>query len=118
MATQKLSVQKALRRKFRRFLSAKADFNGLVLLKLQVGARVLPVAACLPACQGPFGAAALCRHAVPAGQHCWAPWRRRAEHAAPRAKLHGLQECLRDARRVEAITGQQDDRDNYVVPVR
>ena len=29
-----------------------------------------------------------------------------------------LQECLRDARRVESITGQQDDRDNYVVPVR
>lgn len=38
VATQKLSVQKALRKKFRRFLSAKADFNGLVLLKLQVGA--------------------------------------------------------------------------------
>lgn len=28
------------------------------------------------------------------------------------------QECLRDARRVEAITGQQEDRDHYVVPVR
>lgn len=28
------------------------------------------------------------------------------------------QECLRDARRVEAITGQQEDRDNYVVPAR
>ncbi|KAL4424005.1 hypothetical protein ABPG75_001306 [Micractinium tetrahymenae] len=62
VATQKLSVQKALRKKFRKFLSAKADFNGLVLLKLQ--------------------------------------------------------ECLRDARRVEAITGQQEDRDNYAVPVR
>lgn len=36
VATQKLSVQKALRRKFRRFINAKADFNGLVLLKLQV----------------------------------------------------------------------------------
>ena len=28
------------------------------------------------------------------------------------------QECLRDARRVESITGQQEDRDNYVVPTR
>lgn len=28
------------------------------------------------------------------------------------------QECLRDARRVESITGQQEDRDNYVVPAR
>ena len=37
VATQKLSVQKALRRKFRRYISAKSDFNGLVLLKLQVG---------------------------------------------------------------------------------
>lgn len=37
MATQKLSVQKALRRKFRRYITAKADFAGLVLLKLQVG---------------------------------------------------------------------------------
>lgn len=62
VASQKLSVQKALRRKFRRYLAATADFNGLVLLKLQ--------------------------------------------------------ECLRDARRVEAITGQQEDEDNYVVPVR
>ncbi|KAL4856536.1 DNA replication licensing factor MCM2 [Chlorella vulgaris] len=62
VASQKLSVQKALRRKFRRYLAAAADFNGLVLLKLQ--------------------------------------------------------ECLRDARRVEAITGQQDDDSNYVVPLR
>lgn len=29
-----------------------------------------------------------------------------------------MQECLRDARRVESITGQQEDRDNYVVPTR
>ncbi len=29
-----------------------------------------------------------------------------------------LQECLRDARRVEAITGQQEDRENYMVPTR
>ena len=36
MATQKLSVQKALRKKFRKYIHAKADFNGLVLLKLQV----------------------------------------------------------------------------------
>ena len=36
VATQKLSVQKALRRKFRRFVAAKGDFNALVLLKLQV----------------------------------------------------------------------------------
>jgi DNA replication licensing factor MCM2 len=62
VATQKLSVQKALRKKFRKYIHAKADFNGLVLLKLQ--------------------------------------------------------ECLRDARRVEAITGQQEDRENYVVPTR
>jgi hypothetical protein len=62
VSSQKLSVQKALRRKFRRYLAAAADFNGLVLLKLQ--------------------------------------------------------ECLRDARRVEAITGQQDDPTHYVVPVR
>lgn len=39
MASQKLSVQKALRRKFRRYLAATADFNGLVLLKLQVGGQ-------------------------------------------------------------------------------
>jgi hypothetical protein len=37
VSSQKLSVQKALRRKFRRYLAAAADFNGLVLLKLQVG---------------------------------------------------------------------------------
>lgn len=36
VATQKLSVQKALRKKFRKYIHAKADFNGLVLLKLQV----------------------------------------------------------------------------------
>lgn len=37
ISTQKLSVQKALARKFRRFLVAKADFNQLTLYKLQVG---------------------------------------------------------------------------------
>jgi len=49
VATQKLSVQKALRKKFRKFLSAKADFNGLVLLKLQASRRGT-------ACRGRTGA--------------------------------------------------------------
>ncbi len=40
VASQKLSVQKALRRKFRRYLAAAADYNGLVLLKLQVAGCV------------------------------------------------------------------------------
>lgn len=36
VSTQKLSVQKALARKFRKFLVAKADFDQLALYKLQV----------------------------------------------------------------------------------
>ena len=35
ISTQKLSVQKALAKKFRRFMTAKADFNQLALYKLQ-----------------------------------------------------------------------------------
>ncbi len=35
VSTQKFSVQKALRRKFRRFIVAKTDFTELTLLKLQ-----------------------------------------------------------------------------------
>ena len=62
IATQKLSVQKALRRKFRRFIVSPADYAALALLRLQ--------------------------------------------------------ECLRDARRVEAVTGVQEDGAHYVVPVR
>ena len=41
--TQKLSVQKALRRKFKRFIVTKGDFDQLVLFKLQVG---VPVCCC------------------------------------------------------------------------
>ena len=62
ISTQKLSVQKALRRKFRRFVVTKADFDQLVLFKLQ--------------------------------------------------------ECARDARRVEQITGVEEDPSAYVVQVR
>lgn len=35
ISTQKLSVQKALAKKFRRFMTAKADFDQLALYKLQ-----------------------------------------------------------------------------------
>ena len=38
ISTQKLSVQKALARKFRRFMTAKADFDQLALFKLQASA--------------------------------------------------------------------------------
>jgi DNA replication licensing factor MCM2 len=62
VSTQKLSVQKTLRRKFSRFIVAKADFNALVMFKLR--------------------------------------------------------ECLRDARRVEQITGAVGDAAAYVVPAR
>ena len=92
MASQKLSVQKALRRKFRRYLAATADFNGLVLLKLQVP-RVQPRV------QG----------SSPEVVHLSCMLALAPDH---------LQECLRDARRVEAITGQQLDEANYVVSVR
>jgi DNA replication licensing factor MCM2 len=62
ISTQKLSVQKALRRKFRRFMVAKADFNQLVMFKLQ--------------------------------------------------------ECMRDARRVEQVTGVVEDETCLTVAVR
>lgn len=62
IATQKLSIQKALRRKFRRFIVTAADFDALVIFKLQ--------------------------------------------------------ECLRDARRVEALTGIMDDPMYWKVLVR
>ncbi len=115
VATQKLSVQKALRKKFRRFLSAKADFNGLVLLKLQVGPGI-----CSAACRLPqsLRAPPVLGRPVLAARLLHVP--SSVEHAVLRCALppRRLQECLRDARRVEAITGQQEDRDNYVVPVR
>lgn len=43
ISTQKLSVQKALRRKFKRFIVAKSDFDQLVLFKLQVRGGAGPV---------------------------------------------------------------------------
>jgi DNA replication licensing factor MCM2 len=39
VSTQKLSVQKALRRKFRRFLVTASDFSQLVLFKLQASPK-------------------------------------------------------------------------------
>lgn len=116
VATQKLSVQKALRRKFRRYINAKADFNGLVLLKLQVrrgegGVRRMH-------CAGPReqGRAEGGTRKGGLGS-CAAPASSSLPACAP-APTHWPQECLRDARRVESITGQVEDRDNYVVPMR
>ncbi|GAB4814991.1 hypothetical protein N2152v2_002037 [Parachlorella kessleri] len=62
ISTQKLSVQKALAKKFRRFMTAKADFDQLALYKLQ--------------------------------------------------------ECLREERRMEQVTGQVEDAQYFTVDVR
>lgn len=62
VSTQKLSVQKSLRRKFRRYIVDRADFDALILYKLQ--------------------------------------------------------ECLREARRAEAVTGTLADPAHFAVPVR
>jgi DNA replication licensing factor MCM2 len=62
VSTQKLSIQKVMRRKFSRFIVTKGDYNSLVLFKLR--------------------------------------------------------ECLRDARSIEQITGQIQDKDYYNIPLR
>ncbi|KAL6769494.1 MCM2 [Auxenochlorella protothecoides x Auxenochlorella symbiontica] len=62
VSTQKLSVQKSLRRKFRRYIVDRADFDALILYKLQ--------------------------------------------------------ECLREARRAEAVMGTLADPAHFAVPVR